>query len=168
MNVFVELHILQNFAPSCLNRDDTNAPKDCDFGGYRRARISSQCLKRSVRSNGTFSSLMNEELGVRTKLLPLQISKGLVEKGKPENEAQVISAAIASAIWGELDANGKSKVLVFVSKAEVDEVVNTPVGQLGADLQAYTGGTGRKEGQEGKGQGASADRMRRACEELLT
>ena len=43
----VELHILQNFAPSCLNRDDTNTPKDCEFGGVRRARISSQCIKRA-------------------------------------------------------------------------------------------------------------------------
>ena len=45
----IELHILQNFAPSNLNRDDTGAPKDCEFGGYRRARISSQCFKRAIR-----------------------------------------------------------------------------------------------------------------------
>ena len=25
--MLVELHMLQNFPPSCLNRDDTNAPK---------------------------------------------------------------------------------------------------------------------------------------------
>ena len=37
----IELHILQNFAPSNLNRDDTGAPKDCELGGWRRARISS-------------------------------------------------------------------------------------------------------------------------------
>lgn len=48
--MLIDLHIIQNFAPSCLNRDDTNAPKDCEFGGYRRARISSQCIKRSVRT----------------------------------------------------------------------------------------------------------------------
>ena len=43
--MFVEIHILQNFAPSNLNRDDTGMPKDCEFGGYRRARISSQCFQ---------------------------------------------------------------------------------------------------------------------------
>src|SRR3989442_1079806 len=47
--MFVELHMIQNFAPSNLNRDDTGSPKECEFGGYRRARISSQCLKRAVR-----------------------------------------------------------------------------------------------------------------------
>ena len=46
--MFVELHIIQNFPPSNLNRDDLGQPKDADFGGYRRARISSQCLKRAI------------------------------------------------------------------------------------------------------------------------
>lgn len=34
----LEIHVIQNFSPNCLNRDDTNAPKDCVFGGFRRAR----------------------------------------------------------------------------------------------------------------------------------
>jgi CRISPR system Cascade subunit CasC len=149
--MFVELHILQNFAPSCLNRDDTNAPKDCDFGGYRRARISSQCLKRSIRSNGTFSSLMDNELGIRTKLIPSQLAKRLIEAGKPENEAQSVSACMATAIWGELDANGKSKVLVFVSNVEIDEVVNTILtnwDQLPKTLQDLSTEKKAKKGKE--------------------
>lgn len=66
-SVFIELHILQNFSPSCLNRDDTNAPKDCIFGGVRRARISSQCLKRSVRRHSSFQERLHDSLGTRTK-----------------------------------------------------------------------------------------------------
>lgn len=50
MSLFIEFHLIQNFAPSNLNRDDTGAPKDAIFGGYRRARISSQCLKRASAS----------------------------------------------------------------------------------------------------------------------
>ena len=46
MKTIVEIHALQNFAPSNLNRDDTGAPKDALFGGTRRARVSSQCFKR--------------------------------------------------------------------------------------------------------------------------
>lgn len=64
----IELHVLQNFPPSCLNRDDTNSPKDCEFGGVRRARISSQSLKRAMREyfrlNSTFPA---DEETVRTK-----------------------------------------------------------------------------------------------------
>lgn len=49
MKTIVEIHVLQNFAPSNLNRDDTGAPKDAFFGGTRRARVSSQCDKRAIR-----------------------------------------------------------------------------------------------------------------------
>ncbi len=45
----IELHILQSFPVSCLNRDDVGAPKSAIFGGCPRARISSQCLKRAIR-----------------------------------------------------------------------------------------------------------------------
>jgi len=45
----IELHILQSFPVSCLNRDDLGAPKTATFGGVPRARISSQCLKRAIR-----------------------------------------------------------------------------------------------------------------------
>lgn len=31
MKTIVEIHALQNFAPSNLNRDDTGAPKDAFF-----------------------------------------------------------------------------------------------------------------------------------------
>ena len=50
MKTPIEFHVLQNFAPSNLNRDDTGSPKDALFGGTRRARISSQCLKGAVRA----------------------------------------------------------------------------------------------------------------------
>ena len=53
MKTMIEIHVLQNFAPSNLNRDDTGAPKDALFGGTRRARISSQCIKRSIRKKRT-------------------------------------------------------------------------------------------------------------------
>ncbi len=45
----IELHILQSFPVTCLNRDDLGAPKSAVFGGVTRARISSQCLKRAIR-----------------------------------------------------------------------------------------------------------------------
>ena len=65
----VELHIIQSFAPACLNRDDTNAVKDCEFGLHRRVRVSSQCIKRSVRTSPVFTDRVKGHTAVRTKLL---------------------------------------------------------------------------------------------------
>lgn len=45
----IALHILQPFPATCLNRDDTGAPKNLIFGGVTRARVSSQCWKRQIR-----------------------------------------------------------------------------------------------------------------------
>jgi CRISPR system Cascade subunit CasC len=46
----IELHLLQSFPVTCLNRDDLGAPKSAVFGGAQRARISSQSWKRAIRS----------------------------------------------------------------------------------------------------------------------
>src|SRR5262245_58053625 len=53
-NVFVEFHALTSHAPSNLNRDDLGTPKTAVFGGVRRLRISSQCLKRTWRTSEWF------------------------------------------------------------------------------------------------------------------
>jgi CRISPR system Cascade subunit CasC len=74
----LELHILQNFAPSNLNRDDTGAPKDCSLGGYRRARISSQCQKRATRDLFSLQKMLPEEnLATRTKRLAEKVAERL-------------------------------------------------------------------------------------------
>lgn len=79
----VELHLLQSFPPSCVNRDGNNSPKDCTFGDVRRARISSQSLKRAIRQADAFAETMGEAIAVRSKqmrdrkLIPYLLSKGL-------------------------------------------------------------------------------------------
>ena len=45
--MLIQIHMLQNHAPSNLNRDDLGAPKTCYFGGVLRSRISSQCPSRT-------------------------------------------------------------------------------------------------------------------------
>lgn len=93
MTRFIELHLIQNFAPSCLNRDDTGAPKDAMFGGYRRSRISSQCLKRAIRV--TFSSadlLKPEELGMRTRNILSCLEEKLAAKGISEATTAIENA----------------------------------------------------------------------------
>jgi CRISPR system Cascade subunit CasC len=76
----IAIHMLQNHAPSNLNRDDNGDPKDCLFGERRRARISSQALKRSIRwaeqFRGAFAN-RPELLADRTQLLPELVRKRL-------------------------------------------------------------------------------------------
>ncbi|WP_347985729.1 type I-E CRISPR-associated protein Cas7/Cse4/CasC [Methylomonas sp. AM2-LC] len=48
---FINYHILISHSPSCLNRDDMNMQKSAIFGGKRRVRVSSQSLKRTMRTS---------------------------------------------------------------------------------------------------------------------
>jgi CRISPR system Cascade subunit CasC len=77
--MLIELHLIQNHAPSNLNRDDTGSPKEAFFGGHRRARISSQCLKRSIRKSLLFREAIGDESAFRTKRLFDRVERALNE-----------------------------------------------------------------------------------------
>ncbi|GAB3464366.1 type I-E CRISPR-associated protein Cas7/Cse4/CasC [Streptomonospora sediminis] len=73
--MIIELHLLQSFPTSNLNRDDVGQPKSVTFGGVTRGRISSQCLKRSARRLFPQWGLGEDENGVRTKRLLLATAR---------------------------------------------------------------------------------------------
>lgn len=122
--MFIELHIIQNFAPSNLNRDDTNNPKDCEFGGVRRARISSQCIKRSIRQSPIFAETTATEQGYRTRWMTQCLINSFQAAGKSEEEAKQIAIAFADAYAGvDGKKNERTTVLIYLSKEEIDEIV---------------------------------------------
>lgn len=88
MKSIIDLHILQSYPPSNLNRDATGSPKTAVFGDARRGRISSQSIKRNVRQ------LMEQTLAethhtVRTKRAILRVSEQLQARGVDSEEANV-------------------------------------------------------------------------------
>lgn len=87
--MLIEVHILQNHAPSNLNRDDTGSPKEAVFGGHKRARISSQCLKRSIRRSDTFEHQLAGLLAKRTRSLPELVKSHLIAAGLSEEMAEI-------------------------------------------------------------------------------
>lgn len=122
--MIVELHILQNFAPANLNRDDTGQPKDCEFGGHRRARISSQCFKRAIRN--VFKNqlaLPTDSLAFRSKRLNGEVRKHLIGMGHDTDEADKVTQAAFGGlgIIFEADKDGevKSQYLVYAGKGEI-------------------------------------------------
>ncbi len=119
--MFIELHIIQNFAPSNLNRDDTGNPKEAEFGGVRRARISSQAIKRAIRSEPIFAETTQVEPGVRTRLLARKLTAELVKAGKTEDSAQAVALAFAEAFSGKMDGE-RTSVLIYLSPQELHEM----------------------------------------------
>ena len=75
MSEFIQLHLLTNYAPSNLNRDDLGRPKTAKMGGVDRLRISSQSLKRAWRTSEVFEKAKVGQLGIRTKKFGLEVYK---------------------------------------------------------------------------------------------
>lgn len=128
--MFVEIHLLQSFAPSNLNRDDTGSPKDCEFGGARRARISSQCLKRAIRTHPAFAQATQVPLAQRTRRMVKLVRERLEGAGKPKDEAERIAAAFVTEYASKLDTRttGDDKetqtaVLIYISEGELAAIV---------------------------------------------
>lgn len=127
MNI-IELHILQSFPVSCLNRDDLGSPKNAVFGGVRRARISSQCLKRAQRD--LFKEYAPEfAQGERTKLLTSSFAELIEQRGLAEQYPKL--AELLAAAWGKTDAkkkdtngNAKATTLTFLSPAEMTTMLD--------------------------------------------
>lgn len=123
MKTLIEIHVLQNFAPSNLNRDDTGAPKDAFFGGTRRGRVSSQCNKRAMRQffddkvrEGVFSA---DELAVRTKRVYQAVADALTgRRDAAEARAKTETALTYVKISKAKDAD-KTQYLLFLGKREI-------------------------------------------------
>lgn len=75
--LFIDLHALQTLPPCNINRDDTGSPKTAQYGGSTRARVSSQCWKRAMRTYFKEHSA-EENVGVRTLYLVDYIAKKIV------------------------------------------------------------------------------------------
>jgi CRISPR system Cascade subunit CasC len=124
MTELLELHILQNFAPSNLNRDDTGSPKDCMFGGSRRARISSQALKRSMRTYVRENELLPEgHLAERSRRFNRTIVSTLVERGRDaETAAKVVEAALGGMGLKIDEKENRTEYLIFLGSSELAQI----------------------------------------------
>jgi len=136
----IELHILQSFPVSCLNRDDVGAPKTAFFGGANRARISSQSLKRAIRLK---AAELNPEgfQGQRSRLIitPLvdRLEKRDVAEAKAVEAAKHVADALAT-LDEKAEKQGalKVKTLMFLSPSEMDAIADALANTLKADPKA--------------------------------
>ena len=123
--MLIEIHMLQNHAPSNLNRDDTGSPKECIFGGHRRARISSQCLKRSIRKSELFEAALKDQMGTRTRRLPDLVRERLIENGISDELADI--AAKKATGFGNRDGNEQDSLqtaqTMFLTSHDIEAVV---------------------------------------------
>jgi CRISPR system Cascade subunit CasC len=113
--MLIEIHAIQNHSPANLNRDDLGAPKTCYFGGVLRSRISSQCIKRSIRLSEEFKALCG---GIRTR----QLAKLIGEKVTGKAPAKKRAAKILDACGIKPKDDDKSDMLVYTTGEAINEM----------------------------------------------
>jgi len=125
----IELHILQSFPVSCLNRDDLNSPKTAIFGGVQRARVSSQCWKRAVRENAT-EELPKFFTGKRGRLFIEPMKDALIKEGFDESKSLEIAKEFGEYL-AKIDSDAEKKhgilrvkTAYFTTLSEIAKLAN--------------------------------------------
>lgn len=108
MSDFVQLHILTFYPPSNPNRDDLGRPKTAMIGGRTRQRISSQAIKRSIRTSEAFQHALEGHHGTRTQRLGDEVLAHLMSAGADETKARAITRDVV-AVFGKLEEKKDDK-----------------------------------------------------------
>ena len=109
--LFLDVHTIQTLPPSNINRDDTGSPKTAQYGGVKRARVSSQSWKRAMRTY-FIDNVDQSYYGLRTNKSIKSISEKLVGlDASLEGEAENIVLNYLSGLGH--GSNNKPKGLTF-------------------------------------------------------
>jgi CRISPR system Cascade subunit CasC len=122
MKRFVQLHILTFYPPANLNRDDTGRPKTAFVGGVERLRVSSQSIKRAVRTSDVFRLKLAGHVGERTQRFGEEIEAHLLKKGVASETATKAARTVAG-VFGKIvpetdDHPTRIEQLAFISPQE--------------------------------------------------
>lgn len=131
--MLLEIHMLKNYPPVNLNRDDSGAPKTCYFGGVQRGRISSQSLKRSWRTSALFRQLGS--VGVRTRRMPELVAERLRAMDVGEDftqRAQMMLTGIVNKD-GKEKKEGITEQIVIYSPEDINKLTQAVRDAIVAD-----------------------------------
>jgi CRISPR system Cascade subunit CasC len=158
MTKFIQIHALTVYAPSNLNRDDTGRPKTAKFGGAERLRISSQALKRAIRTSDAFKARLEGKMGTRTARSGEWFREELIKANVEASKATAIAKAL-SAFIGKVDEEKstdekiRNKELFFMAPEErahfstmIMEIARDQ--KLADELAATAGAFDDDEGEE--------------------
>ena len=147
MSTYVDIHVIQNLPPSCVNRDDSGSPKSAVYGGVRRLRVSSQSWKRATRLY--FNDLLDaSDVGVRTKRVVELLASRIAEEAPDltENALSLAEGVFKAAKIklspprGKKNAPQESGYLLFLSTSQIARLAELAIASAhsGEALDAKT------------------------------
>lgn len=150
---FMNVHIIVSHGPNVMNRDDLGLQKAAIYGGKRRLRLSSQCLKRAVRTSDLYEAYFGAE-SIRTREMDRLLDRTRESLGGRFGE-EVLRRAIA-AIAG-LDRIAPGARASAVAPWTVDEIADACEAIRVAGPTAVDAPPSGVEPTKGKGKSKKAD-----------
>lgn len=134
--MYLDINVLQVVPPSNINRDDTGSPKTAVYGGYQRARVSSQAWKHAMRED--FQKFVDQEhLGYRTKHVVALIEKSIVASDPDlSDQAEAMASGVLRATGVKVEESKRSgsekgtpvsQYLIFIGKNEVEKLARIAI-----------------------------------------
>ncbi len=126
--LFLDIHAIQSLPPSNINRDDTGSPKTAQYGGVKRARVSSQSWKRAIReyfyAHGEIANV-----GIRTLDIVRYIGKKITVLKDDISEEKALNMAkeILNNAKVSTTKDFKAKALFFLSDYQAGELARAAI-----------------------------------------
>ncbi len=127
----LELHLIQNHASCNLNANEDGSPKSEYYGLSQRFRISSQCIKRSIRGSEIFKDIIKSfGESFQTRYLPELVRESMIKKGIDENIISLFVSKIANFGGKDSKKNGKTEEFIHtnqvmsITENEIDNIVS--------------------------------------------
>ena len=115
-NLRIDVHIIQNFGPACLNADELKQAKTAYLGRYLRGRISSQCLKAAMRKMMRLL-LPSKITSISTRCAPEILSKTLIDLGcEPDLVALIVPLALTAIDVGLNPETGRTETQMSLAR----------------------------------------------------
>ncbi len=123
--MLIELHSLTSHSPANLNRDDLGRPKSAMFGGVNRARISSQAIKRSVRTSNYLEEKLEGNISTRSRQIPRMIFNRLNEELKGNEQLLEKACKAITGVLGKVDKKDElmTSQIVFLTAQEINSIM---------------------------------------------
>lgn len=126
-NLYLDVHAIQTLPPSNINRDDTGSPKTAQYGGVRRARVSSQSWKKAIRDYFKDHSEASN-VGVRTLDIVNFVAEKIMDKDPSIEEKDAIEkaeGAINDA--GIKTKDHRAKALFFLGNTQAEKLAQAAI-----------------------------------------
>lgn len=126
--LFLDVHAIQTVPPSNINRDDTGSPKTAQYGGVRRARISSQSWKKAIRDY--FSKRCEQsKVGVRTLKIVEYIAKEILklDDSLTFDEASKLANEVLNNAGIKTKKDFKTQAILFLGYVQAQKLAKAAI-----------------------------------------